>query len=62
MEDREYKTMQVNLRIFQEDENNRDLKKIICDIVNAANDKAISVEKISLEGKELFSLENGWGF
>ena len=54
--------MQVNLRMFQEDENNRDLKKIICDIVNAANDKDISVEKISLEGKELFSLENGWGF
>lgn len=62
MEDREYKTMQVNLRIFPEDENNRDLKKIICNIVDEANDKAISVEKISLEEKELFSLENGWGF
>lgn len=62
MEDREYKTMQVNLRIFPEDENNRDLKKVICNIVDAANDKAISVDKISLEEKELFSLGNGWGF
>ena len=57
---REYKTMQINIRIFQEDDNNETLKDFMCMIINTANDNGIAVENITLEEKELFSMKNGF--
>ena len=58
MKERECKIMQINIRIFQEDDNNEILKDFMCMIINTANDNGIAVESITLEEKELFSMKN----
>lgn len=52
--------MQINIRIYQEDGNNENLRDFMNKIIKTTNDNMLAVESIFLEEKELFSLKNGF--
>lgn len=54
---RKAKTMQVTLKIFSEDENH--IGDVMIDLINTANDNCVLVDKVTLDGKEIFSLDVG---
>lgn len=49
--------MVVNLKIFSEDE--KKVGDVIIDLINTANDHCVLVDKVTLDGKEIFSLDVG---
>lgn len=55
-----HKVMQINIRIYQEDGNNENLRDFMNKIIKTTNDNMLAVESIFLEEKELFSLKNGF--
>ena len=57
MNTRKVKTMVVNLRIFSEDE--KSVGDVMIDLINTANDHCVLVDSVTLDGKEIFSLDVG---
>ena len=57
---RKHKVMQINIKIYQEDENNENLRDFMTKIIKTTNDNTLAVGSIFLEEKELFSLKNGF--
>ena len=57
---RKHKVMQINIKIYQEDENNENLRDFMNKIIKTTNDNTLVVGSIFLEEKELFSLKNGF--
>ena len=55
-----HKVMQINIKIYQENENNENLRDFMNKIIKTTNDNMLAVESIFLEEKELFSLKNGF--
>lgn len=49
--------MVVNLKIFSEDE--KSVGDVIINLINTANDHCVLVDSVTLDGKEIFSLDVG---